>query len=644
MPRQRALVLAATAAIILSGCSNASAPRTPPRPRRPITAEFLGSVGVPSVTATQFVDPLHGWIGVAGTPYFQGQAVPSPGTLLRTTDGGRSWQVVAHTQLPILAIDFSSPQDGFVLAGAWIDATTEFTVYRSADGGGTLQELSHPQADAGKAVMHFSSPMQGFIVSQNTLDVTTDGGHTWQTSSAQPKPGFFGGPMPFAPAFLSAGVGFTASGNGVMRTTDGGHIWQSVYALPDGDGGYGPVTFATPSVGYAGLWVNAPALAQSSSIILRTDDGGTSWRIVSGALPGGTVIGTPPPSGAADGLVAWGQEDVAVAEQGALYVSRDGGVTWTSIAAPQLSDSMWGNGLTYDPGVGLFADDMYGTLMRLTANDTWQPVWPTAPLARVDFANASQGFGLAREQGQLRLVRTADGGRSWSAVPLPGGSAPTDLTFAGTRHGWVVRGAGARPLATANGGKTWRPIGPKHVLAAQLFPGGSGLLIAQMDVAKPPILLATSDGGEYFVRRSLPKELPVGGIVRFASPQVGFAAAADEIWRTDDGGQHWRFISMPAQLAGFERIVSLGADPSGDLWLLAAFDRSGGPVTPQDLWIRHLDGAWQEVRLPGVDLPFDTTGESLDVYSRSRAWLVTPAGVFATTDGGRTWRPDVPGL
>lgn len=92
MPGLRPLVLAAAAGIVLSGCTNASAARTPSKPLRPITSKFLGSVGAPSVTAVQFVDPLHAWIGVTGTPYFQSQKVPFGGTLLRTTDGGRSWQ------------------------------------------------------------------------------------------------------------------------------------------------------------------------------------------------------------------------------------------------------------------------------------------------------------------------------------------------------------------------------------------------------------------------------------------------------------------------------------------------------------------------------------------------------------------------
>ncbi|MDA8346495.1 MAG: YCF48-related protein [Thermaerobacter sp.] len=640
MSRQRALVLAAAAAIILSGCSNASAPPTSPKPLRPITAEFLGSLGAPLVTAVHFLDSLHGWVGIIGTSYFQGQKMLSSGTLLRTTDDGRSWQVVAHTQRPILAIDFLSAQDGFVLAGG--EWTSPQILYHSADGGQTLQDLSHPRPGAGKTEMHFSSPTQGFIVSQNTLDITTDGGRTWKTSSAQPKPGDFGGPMPFSPVFLSGSTGFAAGGRGLMRTTDGGQSWQSVYVLPSGDvASDSPLAFANSEVGYAAVWVNPPPPGKSSTVILRTDDGGASWRIVSGVLPGAKVVGVPPPSGA-DGMAAWGQEDVAIREQGAVYVSRNGGVTWKSVAGLQLNNYMWGNVFTYDPAGRLLADDMDDNLIRLTQSGARQLIWPITPLTRVDFVSATQGFGLAHGLGQLHLVRTPDGGLTWDAVPMPGGSAPTGLTFAGSRNGWVLRGTDGRPLATADGGKTWRPIGVRHVLSARIFPSGSGFLLVQPPGAKEPILLATSDGGKRFVRRSLPRKLPVGGIVRFASPQVGFAASGESVWRTEDGGLHWRFVPLPEHLYDFVPVASMGADPSGDLWLIVAYGQAGASTTPQELWIRHPDGAWQEVRLPGIQFPFDATSESLDVYSRRQAWLATPAGVFETKDGGRTWRSAAP--
>lgn len=627
-----------TSTLVLSGCSAVSAPKAPPKPMPAITAKFLTPVGTPEVTAVQFVDPRHGWIGVGWGPYLQSVAPASGGELLQTSDGGRTWLVVARTTQPILAIDFTSRQAGFVLEGWSIDQPN-WTLYRSADGGRTLDELSHPQTDGGAIAMHFTSPAQGFIVSQNTLDVTSDGGRTWQSSAtAQPKPGNFGGPMPYAPAFLTAATGVTSWANGLMRTTDGGRTWRTVYTVPGQVSVWGPVTFATPEIGYAALTLfKCSTHGDCGSILVRTDDGGVTWRLVAGSLTGRS----PALPGGNLGIAAWGGESVAVKTQDGLDLSLDGGADWSSVQGPPLSDSMLSNVFTYSAGIGLFADDIYGNLMRLSPGNTWQPLSPDFGLTQVDFISRTKAYGIEHQDGQSLPVSSRDGGRTWHVFALPPNAASvTQLAFADARHGLVLRGPNAPALATSDGGKTWHPFGRGHPVSAQLFPGGQGYLLTRPgDATKPLALLATSDDGKVFKARRLPKDFPPsGGTVRFTSPLVGYAASIGGIWRTDDGGRHWRPLLLPQLTDRFPSTITLASDQKGDLWVLASFDRSGGAFTPQALYIRHSSGAWQEVKMPGVALPFDATTESLFVTSPRTAWLVTPAGILATTDGGRMWR------
>lgn len=594
----------------------------------PATARFTGSMASPLVSAADFIDARRGWIGVTPAPDAVG-ADEDGGTLLRTTDGGRTWQIEARTSLPIEAIDFLTPTKGYVLTGT---LANHFALYRTGNGGRTLALVSYPQAGAGKVAMHFSSMTHGFIASQNTLDTTDDGGARWQTSAAQPEPGDFGGPEPFAPGFLSSTTGVSMGGQGLTRTTDGGRTWQAAYAVPASDSVYGPVTFATRAVGYAALQVMNGAA--ESMLILRTDDGGASWNLAAGGLPGGASSGTPPPP-LADALAAYGPHDVAVSVQGSLYTSRNAGVSWRRMAGVSLCNFYDCDVFAYTPDGSLLVDDESGTLWSLSARDTWHRVWPQVAVKEVAFVSPHAGFALASVgvDPAPELVRTADGGSTWRPVASTGNRRPVShLSFADARHAFALGPSGV--LATDNGGRSWQAIGIPDATSAQLLADGKGFVVANDNLA-PPYLLATSDGGAHFVRLPLPSDL--ASTVRFVSSQVGFAVApaAELAWVTEDGGRTWRTLALPKGAKRTSGFLAVQTDPEGDLWLLIGVPWNS--VTPQELWIRHPDGSWQEVGIPAADVPPDTADESLDVVSSADAFLVTPSGLFATPDGGRVW-------
>ena len=53
-----------------------------------------------------------------------------------------------------------------------------------------------------------------------------------------------------------------------------------------------------------------------------------------------------------------------------------------------------------------------------------------------------------------QIMRTSDGGRHWTGVPLEFGSFMLDISFADRRHGWAVGEQGAA-YSTDDGGRTW---------------------------------------------------------------------------------------------------------------------------------------------------------------------------------------------
>lgn len=645
--KSRLLPASIGACMILGGCaSSAAVPSTSPSaPLRPISAKFLGATGVMNITAVQFIGAKNGWFGVDEVGYLDDQPVSSSPELMRTTDGGSAWTRASKVPMPILALDFLSPKTGFVLVGA----SGSMTLLAASDGGQTLKTISHPSGSGAAPELRFSSSTEGFLVSGGSLDVTTDGGRTW-TSSKMALPAPPPAPSvatPSTPYFLTARIGFLAMSGSIFRTTDGGQSWQKVYSLPagltplGGNLAAGPVTFVTTQLGYAALNIPNCWAGGCPDVIVRTEDGGASWQAVSGAmqgpLPGLNAPETGPPGGINE-IVGWGQHGVIATTMLGLSLSRDGGAAWSFAARPYLATPSTFSVLSYAPGAGVLAAGM-PYLMQLPPRGSWRTDWPApVPTVQVDFVGPHRGFGLELEPGPI-LLQSTDAGRTWHTSSLPStGEEPSQISFADRLHGWLLASVQGQPqiLATSDGGLKWHVIRHAYAISGQLFPGGRGVVLAQRSAAQvSPTLSATSDGGGHFTARVLPKGFPVGGTVWFASPRIGFAVATSTVWQTVDGGRKWQGLTVPRELTGSGYVTGASVDQHGDLWLTVSLRND--PAMPEVIYIRNSTGSWQEIRVPFAVAQY--SGEqSLDVISPARAWLLTPAGLYQTRDGGRLWR------
>jgi len=112
-----------------------------------------------------------------------------------------------------------------------------------------------------------------------------------------------------------------------------------------------------------------------------------------------------------------------------------------------------------------------------------------------------------RPAGSLRtrglIVRTVDGGVTWSGLISERFTRFTHISMATTKIGWVAgEGGGRRVLKTVDGGRTW---------STQFLPRGARANDA--DAANPTAAFVAGKGGVY----------PVHGLVA----------------RTVDGGAHW---------------------------------------------------------------------------------------------------------
>jgi photosystem II stability/assembly factor-like uncharacterized protein len=327
--------------------------------------------------------------------------------------------------------------------------------------------------------------------------VSRDGGVHWRVAGS---PGFVYDPLHPVESQVAVLGGrdawdawLTSRGElRVARTGDGGRTWTQV-ALPVPNvlagGEVGALAFVDGENG----WLIALSPGQGGyqeKTVLRTDDGGLRWRVVSAdtgpvadagatlqALPeeGGVRLGTLSPRCAWVGLDRFMPPGTAVN----LFVTRDGGATWQPAHLP-VPRALSGDGT------------------RALA-----PVWE-GPKGRIFVLFAHRGGG----DPFTVTYGSADGGESWQALSLLPG-APVTYAFLGSEEGWLLTQPGAALFRTLDGGRHWRRLpSPPLVwgrrqytpVELQMVSRQKGWLLVRapnlLDAAQSPsLLLETTDGG-----------------------------------------------------------------------------------------------------------------------------------------------------
>ena len=260
----------------------------------------------------------------------------SGGTILRTTDGGATWQRTAGPAGD--SLDFRSIHAFDSLTAVVASAGTPARIYRTENGGRSWT-LVHgdPRPGAFFDSMAFWDGRHGLILS-DPIDghwlvlLTDDGGKSWHPAPAEgippalPKEGAFAASNSCIATADTSAAWFATGGAGrsrVFRTTDRGLHW-AVSDVPvnasNASSGIFSIAFTSPQNGLAvGGDYRQPH--QGTDNVAVTRDGGTTW----------TAAGPFRPTGLANAAVAVPATSgslVAVGESGSS-ISLDGGLTWT---------------------------------------------------------------------------------------------------------------------------------------------------------------------------------------------------------------------------------------------------------------------------------------------------------------------------
>jgi photosystem II stability/assembly factor-like uncharacterized protein len=262
----------------------------------------------------KFVDRMHGWVARSHGP---SDNLP----LLRTTDGGLTWDSISFTYPPF-NVNFVGD-----LTSLWfIDSLRGWAsniqrMLKTTDGGLTWKvtcELPYPLRGFG--AVQFADSLLGWSVGPDTLfnvtqvRRTTDGGVSW--SSTQ----LFNSTADDAMQFVDRNHGWTI-GEQIFATTDGGKSWNRQKYDSSTVGSLFGVSFVDTLEGWC--------CSNNYGRVIHTTDGGTTWTTL--ALVDSTQQ-VPLRSisfiNKLDGWVfgyAFYQGDL----RSAIYQTTDGGHSWT---------------------------------------------------------------------------------------------------------------------------------------------------------------------------------------------------------------------------------------------------------------------------------------------------------------------------
>ncbi|RSS78135.1 RICIN domain-containing protein [Streptomyces sp. WAC06614] len=408
--------------------------------------------------------------------------------------------------------------------------------------------------------------------------------------------------------------------NGLWRSTDHGATWSQVSSFPVKDGASSGAGISFVTYGPAGSRTVYVGVADRSTSLYRSTDGGSTWQ----AVPG-QPTGQMPQHG-------------VVAGDGSLYLTYTdalgpNGVTAGSVWKYAPAGGAWRNVSPSQGGYGfsgLAVDPRRPSTVMVTTLDRW---WPGD-----------------------EIYRSTDGGTTWKALSDASVRDASAAPYVGTGTGHWMTALAVDPFDSGHvlygtGNGIWRSKdahatdsgGTSHWTA-----GARGLEeTALMDAIAPPggaaVVTAMGDQGGF--RHDDLHKVPAGRLsnpvmanstdIDFAQSlpsmmvRVGHGGAQDGAYSTD-GGISWSGFKAEPVAGAQDGHVALAADGSTIVWAQA------GQVP-----YRSTDkgASWSKVGGLGTDaVVVADRSSAATFYSLFRGTL------YASTDGGATFTARATGL
>jgi photosystem II stability/assembly factor-like uncharacterized protein len=536
--------------------------------------------------------------------------------IYKSTDAGKTWTHLGlrdAQQIPNMAVDPRNPNRLFVAAlGHPYGPNEERGIYRSTDGGSSFQKVLSKDENTGG----------------NDVDIDPSNPEIVYATMWEERQG---------PWENSVWAG---TNGGIFKSTDGGSTWKALTTgLPVVVQANLVISPANPKRLYAAVaGYDQPGMSDARGAVglYRSDDAGESWtRITTDPRPAGRIGG----GDLAMPIAHPKDQDTVIMASTVSWKSTDGGKTWAAFkGAPGGEDYQNGWINPDNPDIILLAADQ-GAVVTLNGGETWSS-WYNQPTGQFYHVSADNAFPYRicsgqQENGSVCVSSRGNYGaisdREWLPVGVDeyGFVAPDpldpDIVYGGRNVTRFDRRTGQVSVVGPVGGR-----------------GGIGGVPGNFrQVRTMPVIFSEVDKRALFF-------------------------ANNHLWKTIDGGAHWKQISPDLTRATWETPKSVGKYASH---ATAQSSQRGViyTVAPsyQDInriWVGTDDGlvhvtadagtTWKNVTPPGVG-PWAKVSvmdagrfDPLTAYAAINTLRLDDLRphIFSTHDGGRTWTEIVSGI
>ncbi|NIO29693.1 MAG: T9SS type A sorting domain-containing protein [Candidatus Latescibacteria bacterium] len=517
-------------------------------------------------------DLTHSLMAISMIGELTGTAVGCNGTILRTTDGGTSWSVqTSGTSEDLFDVHFTDVNTGYAVG-------RHGTILATTDGGVTWIPQS---SGTGAALLgvSFVHPDTGTVVGEfGTILRTTNGGASWGAQASSTTN------LLYAVHFTSVNYGVAVGrGQTILETNNGGATWMD---MPPPSWPGNSVALRDVQIFGSIIYIigNYSDTVSDFTYFLLTSNGGSSWATSS--QPNDMVS-----------LAMHGMHGLAVGEMGIIHKTSDGGYSWPKIFGPSKEANMQ-------------AIDLWG-------------IYDCIVLATPYSSNSSY------------FLRTSDGGDTWidsgvSYFLLYDVTYADQATIYAVGRGHYLMDMGAAVLRSDNGGADWGPIWwssigfpPSPMYVDYLNSVSFGDSAGGVAVGEKGWIVTIRNGTVSQKDRITTQTL--NGVSMPDDSTVYAVGGGGTILRSNDGGDTW---------------VQLVSGTGSSLRAVHFIDADHGTAVGNGGTILHTSngGATWTPQVSG-------TTESLygvSFSSPSVGFVVGGAGtILKTIDGGVNWTPEI---